>query len=500
MKYLRFYLDRNCVVVPGWGKTKNTRGGCLGWTPADTRRNVGRLRRNAKLVNGTGGLLVVDIDPKNGGSMDLLRQRFSELPDTRTVSTVTPHPAGPGVHLIFTIPADVTVATNRGLGTGIDVPHSVLLPGSEVKLDDGTERRYELIADIEPAPAPLGLIAAVARGHRELVDQASKDAADVDDAGLAELLAEEFANAGVGDRNAVYIKIAPVVIGLKGEEGADMLRLAYSGDDHDWLESALNSTLRKYEGVTPAKTVATPSRYLVDALAMAENQARFGSWPGRAGASDRKVMLAIIDACTARGSMSAPASVRTLAVAAGLEPKTVGTSVARLVESGRLFVVKTADDGTPEYAPKVGEMTTVLSKGIPVGIPALHEVWLSDGLRGRCSQAFDLVSAGVRRATHVAKAGGMSADAARDALASLVEAGLVIRDGLDHSIAPDAVEVADRLAKEQGGLLRQINLEERIRDERSRPRGDEVAAAKAADDERRRRDEDYELMRQLGMI
>lgn len=497
MKYLRFYLDRNCVVVPGWGKTKNTRGGCSGWTSEDTKRNVAKLRRNAKLVNGTGGLLVIDIDPKNGGSVDLLRQRFPDLPDTRTVSTVTPHPDGPGVHLIFTIPDDVSVATNRGLGTGIDVPHSVLVPGSKVALDDGTVRQYELIVDIEPAPAPLALIAAVARHHREFLgeDQAPGDADD----GLVQRLVAEFADAGAGERNAVYTKVAPVVIGLKGEEGADILRWAYTGDD-DWLESALKSTLWKYEGMTPARTVSKPSRYVVDVLAIAENNARFGSWPGRAGASDRKVMLAVIEACVARGTMTAPASIRTLALATGLETKTVGRSVARLVESGRLFIVKKTEDGTPEYAPVVGEMTTVSNKGIPLGIPSLSEVWLSDGLGGRCSQVLDLVSAGVRRATPLAKAGGMGLDAARDALAALVEAGLVIRNGLDHYIAPDAVEVAERVSKERGGLLRWIYLEERIRDERARPRGDEVAAAKAVDDERRRREEDEELMRQLGIL
>ncbi|MBX7435531.1 bifunctional DNA primase/polymerase [Mycobacterium sp. Y57] len=497
MKYLRFYLDRKCVVVPGWGKTKNTRGGCSGWTSEDTKRNVGKLRRNAKLVNGTGGLLVVDIDPKNGGSIDLLRQRFPGLPDTRTVSTVTPHPDGPGVHLIFTIPNDVKVATNRGLGTGIDVPHSVLLPGSEVELDDGTERRYELIADIEPAPAPLALIAAVAQARREFVDQAPGDA---DDDGLVEHLVAEFADAWAGERNEIYIKVAPLVIGLKGEEGADMLRWAYTGDDHDWLESALKSTLWKYEGVTPTRTVAKPSPYVVDALAIADHQARFGRWPGRIGASDRKVMLAIIEACSARGAMSAPASIRDLALWAGMEPKTAGKSVARLVSSGRLFVTRRADDGTSEYAPIVGEMTTVISKGIPLGIPLLDDVWLSDGLGGRCSQVFDLVGFGIRRATPLAKAGGMGIDAARDALAALVEANLVIRDGLDHYIAPDAVAVADQLSKERGGLLRWVYLQERIRDERARPRGDAVAAAKAADDSRRRRDEDEELMRQVGML
>lgn len=85
-------------------------------------------------------------------------------------------------------------------------------------------------------------------------------------------------------------------------------------------------------------------------------------------------------------------------------------------------------------------------------------------------------------------------------VAALVEAGLVIRNGLDHYILPDAVEVADQLSKERGGLLRWVYLEERIRDERARPRGDEVAAALAADDDRRRREEHDELMRQVGML
>ena len=125
---------------------------------------------------------------------------------------------------------------------------------------------------------------------------------------------------------------------------------------------------------------------------------------------------------------------------------------------------------------------------------------MSDGLGGRCSQVFDLVGIGYRRATPVAKAGGMGPDAARDALAALVEAGLVIRNGLDHYIVPDAVDVADQLSKDRGGLLRWVHLEERIRDERARPRGDDVAAAQAADDDRRRSEEHDELMRQLGML
>ncbi len=144
MKYLRFYLDRGCVVVPGYGKTKNTRKGCGGWTVETTRRNEPMLMRNAKVINGSGRLLIVDVDPKNGGSVDALRRRFPDLPETRTVRTSTPHPAGFGSHLLFTIPGDVRLS-GRGLGPGIDVPHSVLLPGSVVTGGDGVDRKYELI-------------------------------------------------------------------------------------------------------------------------------------------------------------------------------------------------------------------------------------------------------------------------------------------------------------------------------------------------------------------
>lgn len=164
MKYLQFYLDRDCVVVPGWGKTKRVRSGCDRWTLADTRWNLPMLKGNAKVVNGTGGLLVVDVDPKNGGSVEALRQRFPNLPKTRTVQTVTPHPDGFGTHLIFTIPDDVRIA-HRQLGAGIDIPHSVMLPGSVVRCDDGVNRTYELVSEVEPAAAPLALIAAVDKGQ-----------------------------------------------------------------------------------------------------------------------------------------------------------------------------------------------------------------------------------------------------------------------------------------------------------------------------------------------
>jgi hypothetical protein len=501
MKHLRFYLDRDCVVVPGFGKTKKVRSECGNWTVADTQRNVAMLKKNAKLVNGTGGLLIVDVDPKNGGSVDALRRRFPDLPNTRTVQTVTPHPDGLGTHLIFTIPDDVRVATNRQLGTGIDVPHAAMLPGSVVLCDDGVERTYELIDSREPAPAPLALIAAIDKGQDSGV--AVYVAPDNVDASI-QALVDKFAAAGPGERNATYREVAPAVIRLKGAEGADMLRAAYPGDEESWIESALNSSMRKYTGaVAPNATI--PSEYTAEALRRTWQSARYGQWEIRTGTTDRKVMLGVIRMCESRGKMTAVASSRTLALLTGLEPKTVTTASARLVESGRLCVVGNDDDGTPEYSPIVGEVTTVCSKGTdPIGdvpVDPLSDVWLGDGLTGRHSHVFDLVGSGVHRAKEIATAGGMGYDTAREALRELVEVGMLDKHGTVYSVPSDVAQIADNLAVERGGLERWIKLADRIRDERARPRGD--AAPDILDDghdDDLRRWHEEELMRHLGLI
>ena len=532
MKYLRFYLERGCVVVPGWGKTKRVRRGCDRWTLADTQRNLEMLKKNAKVVNGTGGLLILDVDPKNGGSIEWLHRRFPDLPATRTVQTVTPHPDGFGTHLIFMIPDDVRVG-GRQLAPGIDVPHAVMLPGSVILCDDGVERRYELVNEIEPAPAPLALIASVDKGQ----DLGAAAAVEPDDEGaddIVESLVARFADAGAGERNETLLQVAPMVIRLKGAEGADMLRMAYSGDDDRWLESALKGALAKYAG-SAAPNWTGRSRYVTKALGLITQQVRYGCWRGATGSTDRKVLLGIVRMCASRRRMTAVCSARTLALLTGLEPKTVVSAVTRLVESGHLCVVgkdgdgapeytpiagkltagcrnRSGGDGAPEYSPIAGELTTVLSKreSPPRGFPVdpLHDVWLGDGLTGRHSHVFDLVSVGARRAKEIATAGGMGYDTARDALAKLVDAGMLDRQGTAYSVPADVVEIADTLAVELCGRLRRAKLAERIREERARPRGD--AAQLAVDDvvdvdaddlgpDGGRWDQE-ELMRQLGLI
>lgn len=505
MKYLQFYLDRGCVVVPGYGKTKNTRKGCGGWTVEDTRRNVPMLMRNAKVVNGSGRLLIVDVDPKNGGSVNALRRRFPDLTETRTVRTSTPHPAGFGTHLLFTIPGDVRLS-GRGLGPGIDVPHSVLLPGSVVTASDGVDRKYELTNDVEPAPAPLGLLAAVDRGM--IVGLTSEVSTENGDDDLVMRLVERLGDAPGGRRNDVFTEVAPIVIRLKGSEGADMLMAAYLGDDKSWIQSAVKSALEKYGDSAAPGSLIRRSKYVGEALMRAWQSGRFGTWRGRTGSTDRKVFLAVVQRCEDAQTMTTVASVRTLALLTGLEPKTVSAALERLAKSGRLCVVGIAEDGSQEYAPVVGEMTTVISKGMTPpresSVDPLHVVWLGDGLRGRHSQVLDLVRVGVGRASEIAKAGGMSLDAAREALGVLVDTGLLERDGRVYSLPPEIDDLADRLAISRGGVARKARLAERMEEERSKPRGDvppdDVPATVAEDDERRRREEEDQLMRQLGIL
>jgi hypothetical protein len=501
MNYLQFYLDRECVIVPGFGKTKKVRSGCGNWKLADTQRNLGMLKNNAKLLNGTGGLLVVDVDPKNGGSVEALRRRFPDLPATRMVRTVTPHPDGLGTHLIFTMPDDVRLNW-RELGAGIDIPPAVMLPGSVVRCADGVDRTYELVDEIEPAPAPLGLLAIVDKGEDSGVPADVVSGPDADEA--VAVLVSRFANARDGERNQVFTQVAPAVIRLKGAEGANMLRYAYSGDEDKWLEIALKGAMEKFAGAA-GPTLAEPSKYFREALLRVEFRARYGKWDGAAGPTDRRVLLAIARICKHRQKMTTVASIRTLALVTGLEPKTVRSSSQRLIESGHVCVVGKDDDGSPEYAPTVPGLTTVVSKEeSPLGdslLDPLHVVWLGDGLGGRHSQVFDLVSVGIRSAKQIATAGGMGYSTARGVLTRLVGIGLLERHGTAYSVPNQVADTADRLSLELGGRAKHERLAARIQEERARPRGDaSLDASDDGQDDELRRWHEEELMRQLGII
>jgi hypothetical protein len=102
----------------------------------------------------------------------------------------------------------------------------------------------------------------------------------------------------------------------------------------------------------------------------------------------------------------------------------------------------------------------------------------------------------------------MGYDTVREALATLVDVGMLDRQGTAYSVPAGGVEIADKLAVERRGVEKRAKLAERIREERARPRGDAVRLALDgvldvdADDiyEDERRWHEEELMRQLGLI
>ncbi len=112
-----------------------------------------------------GGVLVVDVDPRNGGteSFDDLRERYGDLPDTLEVQT-----GGGGWHYYFQCPRDLTIPNdNRGkLGRCIDVKGQggfVVGPGSWHA--SGNQYDFEASTDIERiviADAPRWLLDFVA--------------------------------------------------------------------------------------------------------------------------------------------------------------------------------------------------------------------------------------------------------------------------------------------------------------------------------------------------
>lgn len=107
------------------------------------------------------GLLVVDVDPRNGGgtTMRKLREQHGPLPTTKTVDT-----ASGGSHYYFTVPEGV--AFKSVLGPGVDLKRGgkgyVILPPS--KTDAGT---YEPRGKLTPVPCPPWILADFTRQPRD---------------------------------------------------------------------------------------------------------------------------------------------------------------------------------------------------------------------------------------------------------------------------------------------------------------------------------------------
>lgn len=348
LTFLQFYLDRGCVVIPCRPGTKSLVRGAGDWTLEDSRANVDKLGGNAALRNGTGGLLVVDVDSKHGGTTDLMTQRFPGSTPTRVIQTVSPGEHGLGLQLIYTLPEGFgirpTVLVRNGEGSPmIEVAPFAMLPGSRARGADGVVRTYDILNDVLPQPAPPELLALI-EARRVVGESQSVEISGDPKFTRAQLETRlaRIADAGEGQRNDVFTQHALPVIRLcnaLGEDPEAVLEAAYErsgGTDHRWLASAVRSAMkRSSEEPAGRLELGALARHRLNAM---EVWARYAPWPGPSGPSDRRVFLALVDSCLDYGRTDTALGRRKLALKAGLSKETVDASLKRLQAAGRLSV------------------------------------------------------------------------------------------------------------------------------------------------------------------
>ncbi len=245
------------------------------WFPPDTNRNVGILTGERSR------LLVLDIDPRNGGesSFDRFERTYGPLPATKRAIT-----GGGGFHLFFRLPEGAT-----GLG---DRPGVAGYDGLDIKCDGyvvaapsvhpDTGKAYAWDTDVPIADAPEHLIE-LARGGKRI-----KVAAPTSGGAVAE-----------GSRNSTMCSLAGS-LRAKGL-GEEAIRAALSAEnkercnpplDDAEIDGIARSVARYVAGSPHPETELGNARRLVEALS---GDARFEPasrqwffWDGRHWARDEE--------------------------------------------------------------------------------------------------------------------------------------------------------------------------------------------------------------------
>lgn len=443
--------------------------------------------------NGTGGLLVVDIDAKHGGSLELMAERFPGSTFTRTIQTVSPGEDGQlGSQLIYALPEGFKIRSsvlvrNEDGEPMIEIAAFAMLPGSRARGSDEVMRTYVVVRDISVyAPTPE-LLAAVE--GRTVVPASDPDEVEIEPTqarARVERLLKHIASAGDGQRNEVFTRYALPVVRLcvmLGEDPQTKLTTAYEesgGSDGSWVKAAIRSAVRLAGDEPGGWTELGPlaSAWLVGM----QDRARFAPWPGKSGASDRRVFLAVVGACIDQDRTETAVGTRALANRAGVSRETVEASLKRLEAAKRLetmkvggFVVRTPSmpsEGIHISSPFNVRKNHPFGGSIHEGIDPLHMVWSSPktseglgGLDGRHGQLFDLVCVGLTTARALADHTGSRADSLSRTLARLVEVGLLVKTEADYAPAENASALMDRLALELGGIAVCARRENQYRDE-----------------------------------
>jgi hypothetical protein len=209
------------------------------WTNADTEFELDQLKKSPKdlnigiLTNGLDGPIVIDIDPRNGGTESLAEMVEScpnGIPATLTFST-----GNDGLHLVFAPPAGgLAIPSRKGLLPGIDIKASggqIVAPPSRRR-----DREYKVSLDCPVVAMPQDL-AEFIRDHKTATP-ASTTTPDQNGARLTNVQAEsryvestiqivlnELSNAVEGTRNDVAFHSACRLIEIANAEFAPINQL-----------------------------------------------------------------------------------------------------------------------------------------------------------------------------------------------------------------------------------------------------------------------------------
>ena len=221
-------------LISGW-QSKATRDPerIREWWADEPDANIGML---------TERLLVVDIDPRKGGSDAFQALKLTEeFPDSLASAT-----AGGGVHIIYALPDDVTVSGGNNLfGQGLDIKSHggfIVAPGSRINNKTYMWVPGQSPDDRDPITPPPWMLARCTRPNARSID-AGKIAVEEDDTALARAehwLAKHAPEAVEGERDNKAFAVAAKLydFGLTPESTREYLAQWNEGWCHPPLDNS----------------------------------------------------------------------------------------------------------------------------------------------------------------------------------------------------------------------------------------------------------------------
>lgn len=265
---------------------------------------------NVGIVTGSiSGIVVIDVDPYNGGdeTMADLESRLGPLPRTRTIRT-----GSGGLHLYFQYPGSKLRAR---LVRGVDLKSD----GGYVVAPDSLHasgQRYVLIdADAPIADLPPEWLAAARAADALSIARESARTRSAP---------SSSSRRGRVDRSSVTFSIALscVNLGEPFERFRDKVLASPAGDK---IRGRTPENQRRYLEATWRSAQRLAERY-PRSIQRIHDAIRATNWTGRSGLNDRAIITANLGRAAVEGRLTYRVDVRTLAVTADVSRQTVSNA------------------------------------------------------------------------------------------------------------------------------------------------------------------------------